>query len=80
MRTFAQRVLAFLRGRRMESELRAEIAAHLALQEAEFRERGMDPAAAHMAARAASCAAADMRLVAVLFAPRARALSSRQRS
>ena len=34
----------------------------------------------HMAAKAASCAAADMRLVAVLFAPRAHAPSSRQRS
>jgi|SRR6516164_6387617 len=37
-------------------------------------------AAAHMAVRAASCAVADMRRVAVLLAPRARAPSSRQRS
>ena len=50
MRTFAQRVLAFLRGRRIEQDLRAEIDAHLAMQEAEFRERGMDPATAHTAA------------------------------
>jgi predicted permease len=50
MRTFAQRILSFLRGRRMEQDLRAEIDAHLAMQEAEFRERGMDPATAHTAA------------------------------
>jgi putative ABC transport system permease protein len=50
MRTFALRVLGFFRGRRMEQDLRAEIASHLAMQEAEFRERGMDPAAAHAAA------------------------------
>src|SRR5262249_2081597 len=36
-------------------------------------------AEAHMAARSASCAAADMRLLAVLLAPRARALGARQR-
>jgi predicted permease len=51
MRTFWQRVLAFLRGRRMESDLSAEIEAHLAMQEAEFRDRGLSPAAAHAAAR-----------------------------
>src|SRR5437660_4115807 len=51
MRTLAQRLLAFLRGRRMESELSSEIEAHLAMQEAEFRERGLDPAAARAAAR-----------------------------
>ncbi|MCU1232116.1 MAG: hypothetical protein JWP63_83 [Candidatus Solibacter sp.] len=50
MRTFAQRVIAFFRARRMERDLHAEIASHLAMQEAEFRERGMDPAAAHTAA------------------------------
>jgi predicted permease len=51
MRTLWQRVLAFLHGRRIESDLSAEIQAHLAMQEAEFRERGMDPAAALAAAR-----------------------------
>src|SRR6516165_1656477 len=51
MRTTWQRVLAFLRGRRMESELSAEIEAHLEMQAAEFRDRGMDPAAARAAAR-----------------------------
>src|SRR5436305_11269351 len=51
MRTFWQRVIAFLRGRRMERELSAEIEAHLSMQEAEFRERGLSPAEAHAAAR-----------------------------
>ncbi|HTS61165.1 MAG TPA: ABC transporter permease [Candidatus Acidoferrales bacterium] len=50
MRALWQRVRAFLRGRRMESELSAEIQAHLAMQEAEFRERGLDAAAARAAA------------------------------
>ncbi|HTP34591.1 MAG TPA: ABC transporter permease [Candidatus Acidoferrales bacterium] len=50
MRTLWQRVLAFLRGRRLESDLSAEIEAHLEMQEAEFRERGMDAAAARAAA------------------------------
>ena len=51
MRTLWQRVWGLLRGRRMESELSAEIEAHLAMQEAEFRARGMDSAAARAAAR-----------------------------
>ena len=51
MRVLCQRILAFVRGRRMESDLSAEIAAHLEMQEAEFRERGLDPATARAAAR-----------------------------
>src|SRR5690349_16738631 len=51
MRTLYQRILSFLRGRRMEQDLQAEIESHLAMQAAEFRERGLSPAAAHAAAR-----------------------------
>ncbi|HXK07632.1 MAG TPA: permease prefix domain 1-containing protein, partial [Verrucomicrobiae bacterium] len=50
MRTLWQRILAFLRGRRMEAELSAEIEAHLEMQEAEFRAQGLDTAAARAAA------------------------------
>jgi predicted permease len=45
-----KRMLAVFRGRRLERDLAAEINAHLAMQEQEFRDRGLDPAAAHAAA------------------------------
>src|SRR4051812_12005905 len=51
MRTLWQRIFAFLRGRRMEQDLSAEIESHLAMQEAEFRAQGMSPGAARTAAR-----------------------------
>src|SRR5215471_17589604 len=49
MRTLVQRLMAFLRGSRMERDLSAEIEAHLAMQEAEFREQGLDPGQARAA-------------------------------
>jgi predicted permease len=51
MRALWQRILAFVRGRRMEEDLSAEIESHLAMQEAEFRAQGMDSVAARAAAR-----------------------------
>jgi predicted permease len=50
MLTFFRRLIGLLRGNRMERELNEEIGIHLAMQEEEFRKRGMDPAAAHTAA------------------------------
>jgi predicted permease len=51
MRASWQRLVASVRGRRMEEDLSAEIEAHLAMQEAEFRSQGMDAASARAAAR-----------------------------
>ena len=51
MRTFWQRIAAFIRGPRMERDLQSEIDSHLAMQEAEFRDRGLSPDAARAAAR-----------------------------
>jgi len=53
MRTLWKRVLAVFRGKRLDRELQDEIASHLAMQEDEFRQRGMGPAAARAAARRA---------------------------
>jgi predicted permease len=50
MRTFCQRLLTLLRGKRLDRELNDEIAIHLAMQEEEFRRQGMEAAAAHAAA------------------------------
>src|SRR5438270_5956724 len=50
MRTLLSRLLSVLRRRPLDRELDEEIAAHLALQEAEFRAGGMAPDAAHAAA------------------------------
>ena len=46
-----RRLVALLRGSRMDRELDEEIATHLAMQEAEFRRGGMSPRAARDAAR-----------------------------
>ena len=51
MRTMWRRLLALFGGNRLERELDEEIGIHLAMQEEEFRQRGMDPAAARAAAR-----------------------------
>ena len=45
-----RRIVALLAGRRMDRELDEEIAAHLALQEQEFRRAGMSPREAREAA------------------------------
>ena len=50
MRTIWRRLTALFGGKRLEGELREEIDAHLAMQEEEFRGRGMDPKAARAAA------------------------------
>jgi predicted permease len=50
VRTILSRLLAALRRRRGDREFEEEIAAHLAMQEEEFRAAGMDPAGAHAAA------------------------------
>src|SRR5664279_1806642 len=50
MRMFWRRLAGLFRGNRLERELNEEIGIHLAMQEEEFRKRGMDPAAAHAAA------------------------------
>jgi putative ABC transport system permease protein len=49
MRIF-QRLIALLRGNRLEHELNEEIGIHLAMQEEEFRSQGMDLDSAHTAA------------------------------
>jgi predicted permease len=46
-----KRLLAFFRGARLDRDLDEEIAAHLAMQEEEFRQRGMSAAQARAAAR-----------------------------
>ncbi len=51
MRTIRQRFLALFRRGRLDRELSEEIGAHLAMQEEEFRQQGMDPASARAAAR-----------------------------
>ncbi len=51
MRTIWQRFLSLFRRGRLDRELSEEIGAHLAMQEEEFRQQGMDPAAARAAAR-----------------------------
>jgi predicted permease len=50
MRTIWRRLSGLLRGNRLERELNEEIGIHLAMQEEEFRKRGMKPAAARAAA------------------------------
>src|ERR1039457_7240278 len=50
MRMFWRRLTGLLRGNRLERELNEEIGIHLAMQEEEFRQRGMEPGAAHAAA------------------------------
>ena len=50
MRMFWRRLTGLLRGSRLERELNEEIGIHLAMQEEEFRQRGMEPAAARAAA------------------------------
>ena len=51
MLTLWKRLAAMFRGRRLDRDLDEEIAAHLAMQEEEFRQRGMTAAAARAAAR-----------------------------
>ncbi|HUB83742.1 MAG TPA: ABC transporter permease [Bryobacteraceae bacterium] len=46
-----KRLLAFFRGARLDRDLDEEIAAHLAMQEEEFRQKGMTAAEARAAAR-----------------------------
>jgi predicted permease len=50
MRTLWRRLIALLRGNRLERELNEEIGIHLAMQEEEFRKQGMKPADARAAA------------------------------
>src|SRR5450759_739996 len=50
MRMFWRRLSGIFRGNRLERELHEEIGIHLAMQEEEFRQRGMDPATAQAAA------------------------------
>src|SRR5450755_3434285 len=50
MRIFWRCLIGLLRGNRLERELDEEIGIHLAMQEEEFRARGMKPAAARAAA------------------------------
>jgi predicted permease len=50
MRMFCRRLCALLRRNRLERDLNEEIGIHLAMQEEEFRRRGMEPAAARAAA------------------------------
>ena len=50
MRIFWRRLIGMLRGNRLERELDEEIGVHLAMQEEEFRARGMKPADARAAA------------------------------
>jgi predicted permease len=49
--TIGKRLAALLRGKRLDRDLDEEIAVHLAMQEEEFRERGMSAPAARAAAR-----------------------------
>ena len=51
MRTNFERIWALFRGGRLDRELHDEIETHLAMQEEEFRRRGMDAATARLAAR-----------------------------
>ncbi len=51
MLTIWKRVAALFRSRRLDSQLSEEIAAHLAMQESEFRARGMSAEDARLAAR-----------------------------
>ena len=51
MLTIWKRIAALFGGNRLERELSEEIETHLAMQEEEFRARGMSPQAARMAAR-----------------------------
>ena len=51
MLAFCKRLLALFRAARLERDLEEEIASHLAMQEEEFRQRGMSPQAARAAAR-----------------------------
>jgi predicted permease len=51
MGTMWKRCLAFLRSRRLDGDLDDEIAIHLAMQEEEFRRKGMTAQAARLAAR-----------------------------
>jgi hypothetical protein len=53
MRTIWQRFSALFRRGRLDRELSEELATHLAMQEEEFRQQGMDPASARAAARRA---------------------------
>jgi len=50
MLTMWKRVTALFRGRRLDQELSEEVESHLAMQEEEFRRRGLDAAAARAAA------------------------------
>ena len=50
MRALWRRLSALFRGSRLDRELSEELAIHLAMQEEEFRQRGMSPEAAHRAA------------------------------
>src|ERR1035438_9775255 len=50
MRILWRRLIALLRGNRLEREWDEEIGVHLAMQEEEFRKQGMKPAAARAAA------------------------------
>ena len=51
MRTIWKRFSALFRRGRLDRELSEEIGIHLAMQEEEFRRKGMDPAAARAAPR-----------------------------
>jgi predicted permease len=51
MIAFWKRLMAFFGGARLDNDLDEEIAAHLAMQEEEFRQRGMNAAEARAAAR-----------------------------
>ena len=51
MLTLWKRLVAIFHGERLDRDLEDEIAAHLAMQEEEFRQRGMSTAEARAAAR-----------------------------
>ena len=51
MRSLWKRIMAQFRGKSLDRELDEELETHLAMQEEEFRQRGMSPAAARAAAR-----------------------------
>jgi len=51
MLTLWKRLTSFFQGSRLDRDLDEEIAAHLAMQEEEFRQRGMSPSDARAAAR-----------------------------
>src|ERR1035441_3198668 len=50
MRIFWRRLIGLLRGNRLGHEMNEEIGGHLAMQEEEFRARGLKPADARAAA------------------------------